>query len=291
MLEIIDVIGNQAFRRTDWVGCPICHNCHQPRQIAVKFAMTISIAECAECRIAYQTPQPSTEASHAYMNMRWSSSQTYVADRSSQLRRAGKQLQLVNRFCKPPSRVLDFGAGSGAFVHIARQAGFSVTGVETSDTAIARAREFYGVEFAKGVDGSTFDVVTLWDVVEHLRDPVGTLDMLRKHMNPGGRIFLETGNFENWTRLASGDSWGLYLFDHEYYFTPASLEVILNRAGYKDFRLLPTGRKLPPSPFAMFTSPAQTLGAWRHWAYAKRMWPRHGDINVIVATARPLNSL
>ena len=63
--------------------------------------------------------------------------------------------------------------------------------------------------------------------------------MLRSRLASGGRIFVETGNYESWLRLLKGDAWSLYLFDHQYYFTPASPETLLSRVGFN--RLIQNG--------------------------------------------------
>src|SRR5687768_17235346 len=88
-------------------------------------------------------------------------------------------------------------------------------------------------------------MITMWDVVEHLREPKEVLSFLRPHLNPDGVLVMETGNYENWLRLAEGDKWSLYLLDHHFYFTPHSLESVAHDAGYSSFRLTDAGKTMP----------------------------------------------
>jgi SAM-dependent methyltransferase len=227
MGQIVDVIEGQTFPRSEEVGCPICGRHFESRRIPVRYAMFAMVAECADCRIAFQSPRPSVEASLAYMNWRWRSADAYVADPERQMKRARKQVAHVRKHLKrsgmnQPVRLADFGAGAGSFVRAALDQGWQATGIEQSDSAIARAREFYGVELRKDWAVDQYDVVTMWDVIEHLRDLEGTLRKIGEHLVDGGLLFIETGNFESWRRLAEADAWSLYLLDHQFYFTPTA---------------------------------------------------------------------
>jgi hypothetical protein len=125
----------------------------------------------------------------------------------------------------------------------------------------------------------------MWDVVEHLRDPVAVLHLLRDRLGEDGVLFIETANYENWRRIVEGDRWGLYLFDHHFYFTPHSLESATERAGFSAFSVLDVHHSAP-SLRQTLTRPRWGMRAWRAYRNAKKTWPEHGDINVMVAIAR-----
>jgi SAM-dependent methyltransferase len=281
---MIDVIEGREFPRSEEAECLLCDERRPSRKFSVRFGMQAMIAECAECRIAYQTPRPSPEASLAYMNWRWRSPGPYVADRTNQLERAARQVEYVKQQTTKPLRLLDFGAGAGSFVRTARDQGWDVDGIEQSISARERAMAFYGVELRTDFSEKPYDAATLWDVIEHLRDPISILRMIGEHLRPGGLIFIETGNFENWRRLADEDAWNLYLFDHQYYFTPSSLQAVLARSGFSDFRLLNTNRCRPSlNPKILLRHPSRSMRQWIQWRKAITQWPDHGDINVMIA--------
>lgn len=125
-------------------------------------------------------------------------------------------------------------------------------------------------------------MATMWDVVEHLRDPKETLATVGRHLATDGLIFIETGNFENWRRVVEKDRWGLYLFDHQFHFSPSSLKQVLCDAGYNGFCLLNCNGARPSiHPKQVFRQPLQLVRSWFEWARAKAKWPEHGDINVM----------
>ncbi|MBK7952677.1 MAG: class I SAM-dependent methyltransferase [Candidatus Accumulibacter sp.] len=281
-MSMIDLINGDSYPRLDPIACPLCGRVNSPRPIPARFDMQTSVAECVACRLAYQTPRPSEEASRAYMNWRWSSGDRYVTDSESKRRAAREKLRQVEAVRSAPGRLLDFGAGSGAFVRASLDGGWDTVGVEQSAAAIARAREYYSVDLQSTLPDDRFDVITMWDVVEHLRDPIAVLRLLHERLAVGGRLFLETGNYENWRRVLEGDRWGLYLLDHHFYFTPYSLEIATSRAGFSTFNVLDVDHSAP-SLRRLLTRPRWGMRAWRAYRGALKAWPEHGDINVMVA--------
>jgi hypothetical protein len=284
--QITDIIDNKPFVRVENVGCPICGNRFASRPIKALFGMTAHVAVCNECRIAFQTPRPSPEATLAYMNWRWASSDTYVSNVESQLKRGREQLDLVHTCISPPGSLLDFGAGSGSFVKVALESGWSAHGVERSGAARSNAINRYGVDLFEELPDTQYDVITMWDVVEHLRSPGEMLSGLSKNLKPSGLIFIETGNWENWERVVNGDKWHVYLLDHHFYFSPSSLSRLVSDAGYQDFRLLDVNRKNPGGLGNFRRMPRYTAQCWMAWLKAKMKWGNHGDIHTMIAVAR-----
>lgn len=285
--EYFDNIDGKKFLRTQLVVCPICSQDREPREIQARFGLKAMVAECEDCRIAFQTPRPSIEASIAYMNMRWNSEDTYVANVESQVKRATAQLSYVSQNHKGSLNLVDFGAGAGSFVKAAIDNGWEAYGIEHSDSAIARAKDFYGVNLYKEFQGEKVDVVTMWDVIEHLQDPQDTLEMVAKTLKEDGLLVVETGNYEHWRRLVERDSWGLYLFDHHYYFTPESLKKVLLRSGFENVRLLDVDHRAPVITLRKCIGhPISTAVSWFEYKRAMAKWPSHGDIYNMVLVAQ-----
>ncbi|MBK7975836.1 MAG: methyltransferase domain-containing protein [Deltaproteobacteria bacterium] len=95
-------------------------------------------------------------------------------------------------------RVLDVGAGGGGFLGMARGLGAEVTGIEFSSAARAHAVTTYGIELSAlpvtdpAWDGRRFDVITVWDLLEHLADPRSFLRRIAELLVPGGRVAITT---------------------------------------------------------------------------------------------------
>ena len=157
---------------------------------------------------------------------------------------------------EPKGRLLDVGCGIGFFVAEmqARFPGWESHGYEISPAAVRYGREQLGianlhagrVEDA-GFPAGSFDLITLWDVLEHLRDPDPLLRHMAGLLAPGGALFLHTPNVRvqvpkaKLRRLLRGmEPGGHYLEakDHLHLYSPRTLRVLLARNGFGDLRFV-----------------------------------------------------
>jgi SAM-dependent methyltransferase len=111
------------------------------------------------------------------------------------------------------ARVLDIGCGNGGFLAAMAARGFRVEGTERDAGSAARAKS--GRDFAVHAGDltalplttGTYDLVTLWHVLEHLRDPAATLTRIHELMVPGGLLVLSLPNAESWQARCFGPHW------------------------------------------------------------------------------------
>ena len=135
-------------------------------------------------------------------------------------------------------RVLDVGCAIGLFLAAAEDAGWQCYGVEPSQPLGSYGRDKFGLTIADGElatagfpDGY-FDVVTLWDVTEHLLDPVTTYQAIHRVLRPGGLLLLRMPNWQSLAREYLGPDWEMFVTDHFYYFTPKTLRSLLQQVGF-----------------------------------------------------------
>jgi ubiquinone/menaquinone biosynthesis C-methylase UbiE len=134
--------------------------------------------------------------------------------------------------------LLDIGCATGAFLSAAR-ARYWVTG---TDVSLAACQVAAGRSLPVTVADATrlpfapdrFDVVTMWDTIEHLADPRTALSEVARVLRPGGTLVLTTGDVQSWCRRLSGRRWHLYtLPEHRYFFSAATLDTLLSQAGLR----------------------------------------------------------
>jgi 2-polyprenyl-3-methyl-5-hydroxy-6-metoxy-1,4-benzoquinol methylase len=142
----------------------------------------------------------------------------------------------------PPARVLDMGCASGFFVAKAHEAGFDVIGADASEWMIERARRRCGqARFAVGtVESLTFDaefdVVTLWDVLEHVHSPRHVIERVRGWLKPGGLLLMSMPNSASLVARVLGPRWVLLLREHLWYFSPDTIARLLRDGGFEFVR-------------------------------------------------------
>jgi SAM-dependent methyltransferase len=143
-------------------------------------------------------------------------------------------------------RLLDVGCSSGSFVYAAESVGVQAEGVEPSanpaQTAMAQ-----GLKVQQGfiedlhLPENSFDVITLFEVVEHLSAPVPLFKECHRILSPGGIMIVRTGNTESWTARFMRGSWEYFDMTrhggHISFFSPSSFDLLARHCDFKIIRL------------------------------------------------------
>lgn len=147
------------------------------------------------------------------------------------------QFRYLPRASKSGARALDIGCGNGAWLSLAKSAGWAVSGVEPDPVALAQGRS-HGLDVRPSLadfeaDTAGFDYITLSHVIEHVHDPAATLRTCYKLLGPGGGIFVDTPNVDALGHDLYGRHWrGLEVPRHLVLFNSESLTRSLKAAGF-----------------------------------------------------------
>lgn len=163
-----------------------------------------------------------------------------------------------------PGRLLDVGCGIGHFLAVAESRGWEAVGLEVSGSGLqqlTRLKAEQGWRFqvcgedllrANFLEGS-FKAVTLFEVLEHLIDPMANLRKINTLLEQGGIIYLTTPNFDSLSRYALAGRWRSITPEHLYLFNPRTLRSCLEAAGFIPVRILTKNVDVP-----------EILAKWRH---------------------------
>jgi SAM-dependent methyltransferase len=205
------------------------------------------LVRCADCGLLFANAPAAVEASPASL----SDAERRLEERVAQ-RRAPHFVRFL-RTVGPPGRLLDVGTGVGELLKLARAGGWDAVGVDVDPAVVAYARGRgldvrAGELTALGLPASSFDLVTLWNVLDFTRDPLAVLRECHRLLAPGGRLFVRTPNA--WcqregmrlTRALAALGLGRLVEDrpgwlgifHTSNFGPRTLRIALERAGFTD---------------------------------------------------------
>jgi 2-polyprenyl-3-methyl-5-hydroxy-6-metoxy-1,4-benzoquinol methylase len=189
---------------------------------------------CAECGMLFQWPLRSQEELLGlYKDVE---DPLYVAEKDNRYHTFRHVLRQLGE--TRGQTVLDVGAYCGYFLDVAREGGAKPEGLELSRWAAKHARSM-GFTIheqtleQRAASGAQYDLVTLWDVVEHFADPRAELQAAFKLVRPGGRVCLSTIDAGSLVARMMGARWPWLMDMHLFYFSRATLALLLEEVGFR----------------------------------------------------------
>jgi SAM-dependent methyltransferase len=249
-------------------ACPLCGCARARLHVRTHFNLTgataggYRVVECSGCRFRYLYPRPDSEELAGFYQAdypAWSlqvKGEGTAVDREQEsvsqrfLQIADKRLSLVERFLTRPwtgLRVLDIGCGNGAFLmQLLRRHEVEAWGTDINAASLAgvgrlepRLHQVTGKLSQAPLPTGYFDVITLWHVLEHDGDPVGSLRRVQRWLRPGGLLLAEVPNAGGLIASLCGSNWiGWDLPRHLVHFSAASLRQAAKKAGWPSVRVL-----------------------------------------------------
>jgi SAM-dependent methyltransferase len=206
------------------------------------------ILRCLTCRLAFLKETPTAEdLLKLYSDVedplyekeeaaRWMTFDAHLAGVESIIGPAGGR------------SLLDVGAYTGVAVEVACKRGWQAIGVEPSRWAVESGqrrgrRLVLGPLTRQALNPlGPFDVATLWDVIEHVADPVAVLTTVHKQLKPGGYVVVHTMDVDSMFARLAGRRWPWYMDMHLFYFSPSTLSRLLRTAGFSPIHIGRRGR-------------------------------------------------
>jgi 2-polyprenyl-3-methyl-5-hydroxy-6-metoxy-1,4-benzoquinol methylase len=238
-------------------SCPVCSNPATSRALTgtdFLFETTskiFTLDACASCRCLFLNPMPSdSEIAGFYPPSYWWSPSR--PGRLKKLESVYRRIALrdhiafISRSVKDRSglELLDVGCGSGTLLSLLKDQGFRVRGVDFSAEASTIAKHENGVDVEVGsleeVDfpDRSFDVVTLFHVMEHVTNPRQVLREVSRILRPEGVVILQVPNIESWQFKIFGAKWyGLDIPRHVIDYSRNSMLRLLNDSGFLATRI------------------------------------------------------
>jgi len=184
-------------------------------------------------------PPPRTSATTATYDEDYS--RAYIRKAEKKLKRCRGWVRRMQRRCVPHGRWLDVGCSAGFVVKAAAEAGFDAHGVEVEPAAAAYGREAMhlenlrcGVLEQQGYASDFFDVISLYDVIEHVPDLNRLLGELGRILGPGGVVEIRTPNVNHWQTPRDLSTWKeVKPSEHLYYFNFATLKELFDKHGFE----------------------------------------------------------
>jgi 2-polyprenyl-3-methyl-5-hydroxy-6-metoxy-1,4-benzoquinol methylase len=211
-----------------------------------------TIFRCSSCSVGFIWPQISKEKSAEIYDESYFESWGIREDKNlfqMKQRTFILRLKALERII-PPGKILDVGCATGFFLEVAKMRGWDIYGIEINPHAVRLARKQNGSRIYQGsieeakLERSFFDAIAMSDVLEHMVDPLASLQRANAILKPGGLIAITTPNLNSITAHLLGGKWPHFKVEHQFYFSPHSLSDLLERAGFKTLSVNPAPKAL-----------------------------------------------
>jgi 2-polyprenyl-3-methyl-5-hydroxy-6-metoxy-1,4-benzoquinol methylase len=152
------------------------------------------------------------------------------------------KLNLINSLQPNKGRILDIGAGTGDFLSVAKNNGWQTIGVEPSDKAkaIAKNKGVSFVEETRELENHSFDVISMWHVLEHVPDLDKQIKELKRLLKPTGTLIIAVPNFKSFDAKHYGKFWAAYDVPiHFWHFSKTAIKLLFEKEEMKLEKVLP----------------------------------------------------
>lgn len=199
---------------------------------------------CNNCNVVFQNPQPVYELTEEiydgehYHERYIKSEYIYLPTSRIYLKDINKEFKRIGYY-KKNLRLMDVGCGIGYFLDLAKKDDYLVQGSDISKWAGIYAKEKFNIDVITGnflefdFGKNIYDVVTLWQTIEHLPDPNSFLKKIYEILKPGGFICIATPDTASWIARFYKKYWNCYMPDeHICLFNNKSMTFILKKNGF-----------------------------------------------------------
>lgn len=266
----------------------------------------LGLVQCANCRLVFVGSRPEASDLYALYDESYFHNDEsgivgyshYLKDEANIRKTFARRLRRLEQFVQP-GKLLDVGCAAGFFLDEAHKHGWQVQGVDVSNFVVQYARERFGYDVRQGslldqdYPTGDYDLVTLWDVIEHVPDPKAYIAEIATLLKPGGILSLATPDIESIPARLTGTRWVGYKLseEHVYYFSQQTLSRLLESAGFEIVRVQHVGKYVTLRLFldrlSMYSSLLASLLSRAERAFKLSEWSLLvNPLDIISITAR-----
>ncbi|HWJ89479.1 MAG TPA: class I SAM-dependent methyltransferase [Flavisolibacter sp.] len=234
--------------KVHYTSCPVCGSSDINPLLTVEDHSVsrerFTIWQCSNCSLRFTQDVPDEDSIGPYYQ-----SPDYISHTNTDKGLVNRIYQKVRRFTLDQKaalviehtvkkgRVLDLGAGTGAFLHAMKHRSWDAEGIEPDEGARQKAKQLFGLELSdtehlQALEPRSFDAITLWHVLEHVHRLHPYMERIKLLLRDGGKIFIAVPNYESLDGSIYKLYWAAYdVPRHLYHFTPRSMHLLAKEHG------------------------------------------------------------
>lgn len=217
--------------------CCVCNN-SDPKEFKVKYKKdNYSVCECNKCSFVFIPPYFRKQIS--YENYKDENVAIAVRNGNNfvKIERHKLRYNLIKKY-KPNGSLFDLGAGWGHFMLTGQQLGYDVYGIEISEQPYLYSKNDLKlpvdhIDFFEMKEDRTFDIITMWDVLEHIDKADPFIEKCARINTKNGYIVIQVPQIDSYFAKKYKDEWKMMSLDHVNYFGKKTITQLLNKHGYE----------------------------------------------------------
>jgi len=248
--RVADLEGEAKSRRQGLESCPICGQ--TGAQVCLRASDRFhgklekyTLARCPSCSLVWLVNPPRLSEMHLHYTDAYHRLISAAGENSPG--RWSNRIQSLSQY-KWSGKLLDLGCSSGGFIGFLKGGSWKLYGIEMSAECATRAEARTGAHIFVGdiadapFPAESFDVITCFDVLEHIYEPRKVMSKVMEWLKPGGIFYVSVPNIDSAAARVFGTYWhGLELPRHLFHYSPASLSYLAKSVGLQRVSLI-TGR-------------------------------------------------
>lgn len=225
-----------AFMAED-IECCVCGN-HEPNGFELKYQKEkFAVVTCNACSLHFIPPYYRKKIEYTQYKNADVTTAVRAGNNWVKIQRHILRFKFIQRFIKQ-GELFDLGAGWGHFMLAGKELGYQVYGVEISEQPYLYCVNDLKlpvdhIDFFQMDENRKFDLITMWDVLEHIDKASGFLEKCNKLTKPGGYLFLQVPQIDSYFAKRHKDQWKMMGLDHVNYFSKKTITQILEKNGYE----------------------------------------------------------
>jgi len=224
-------------QRSEVPYCRVCGN-HEANGFEELYSYSeFSVVRCKNCsfcfvprfyreKISYKEYKDESVAAQVRSGNNWIKEQRHLL-----------RFDLIKKY-KPKGSLFDIGSGWGHFLATGKKIGYDVYGVELANQPYLYSRDELNlpvdrIDFLQMEESKKFDVLTMWDVLEHIDLPDKFIEKCSRLQDSGGYLFIQVPQIDSFISKRFKESWKMISLDHVNYFSKETIRRLLSQYGYE----------------------------------------------------------
>jgi len=207
-----------------------------------------TIVKCNNCGLIYVDERISQKQISTYYEV--ANDPLYFLEQPARQKTFLGYLKRLEKMMPKKGKILDVGTNTGLFVKLAKDDGWEAFGLEPNKWAVEYAKKNYDIDlinkpFKKNIfSKGSFDVISMWDVIEHFTDPISEIKKVIDYLRPGGMFVFSTTNPESPFAKIMGTRWPWYMEMHRVFLSSKTVQKHLENLGFNKIIFKPHFRSL-----------------------------------------------